>query len=339
MAFFSSNSADYAKAIQSLIKPTYQSKYGTLIDNQLNKILNKESFSYDFNADPLYQNYKDQYTKLGKEAAMNAAAATSTLTGGYGNSYAGTAAAQANQQYLTQLNERIPELYNAAMNKYQMETEDMYNKFNLVQGEENRLYGQYRDSVSDYYSDLSDLRSGHSTAQAQENADRDYNYKVSRDAVSDSQWQKQYDTSNYQWQSQFDYQKQRDAVADSQWEKEYQLALQKARSGSGSGGGNSKKNGTLSNGYQPDYSSNNIRGEITKIVTNAAKSNDWSVDAVGEYINELASRKVLDTSVNKSAKDWPWKDPKTGENISEADWYYETSLLNFPQYSKKVSSN
>lgn len=237
MAFFSTASADYAKAIQSLVKPTYESKYGTLIENQLNKILNKEAFSYDFNADPLYQNYKDQYTKMGKEAAMNAAAATSTLTGGYGNSYAGTAAAQANQQYLTQLNEAIPELYNAALNKYNMEKEDMYNQFNVLQSEENRLYGQHRDNVSDYYSDLSDLRSGHNTAQAQENADRDYNYQVSRDAVSDSQWQKNYDTSNYQWQSQFDYQKQRDAVADSQWEKEYQLALKKARSSGGSGGG------------------------------------------------------------------------------------------------------
>ena len=244
MAFFSTASADYAKAIQSLVKPTYESKYGTLIDNQLNKILNKEAFSYDFNADPLYQNYKDQYTKMGKEAAMNAAAATSTLTGGYGNSYAGTAAAQANQQYLTQLNETIPELYNAALNKYNMEKEDMYNQFNLLQGEENRLYGQHRDNVSDYYSDLSDLRSGHSTAQAQENWLAEMEYRKSRDEVSDSQWQKNYDTSNYQWQSQFDYQKQRDAVADSQWEKEYQLALKKAKSSGGSGGSSKSKNST-----------------------------------------------------------------------------------------------
>lgn len=231
MAFFSSNSADYARAIQSLVKPTYQSKFGNVIEDQLNKILNRESFSYDFNPDPLYQNYKDQYTKMGKEAAMNAAAATSTLTGGYGNSYAGTAAAQANQQYLTQLNERIPELYNAALSKYNMETEDMYNRFNTVQSEENRLYGQYRDQVSDYYSDLSDLRGGHSVTQTQENADRDFNYKVGRDSVSDNQWAKQ-----------FEYQKSRDAVADSQWQKEYELALKKARSSGGSGGNKTTEN-------------------------------------------------------------------------------------------------
>ena len=290
MAFFSTASADYAKAIQSLVKPTYESKYGTLIDNQLNKILNKEAFSYDFNADPLYQNYKDQYTKMGKEAAMNAAAATSTLTGGYGNSYAGTAAAQANQQYLTQLNETIPELYNAALNKYNMEKEDMYNQFNLLQGEENRLYGQHRDNVSDYYSDLSDLRSGHNTAQAHEEWAEQMEYQKGRDAVSDSQWQKNYDTSNYQWQSQFDYQKQRDAVADSQWEKEYQLALKKAKSSGGSGSGKtgdgsagSKLNSKLSAYYQ-------------KALEWSDNTNEGDIDKVDKYLNQMIDRGLLSKS-------------------------------------------
>ena len=245
MAFFSTNSRDYASAIQSLVKPTYQSKYENLIEQQMNKILNREDFKYDFNADPLYQNYKDQYTKLGKEAAINATAAASALTGGYGNSYAGTAASQANQQYLTQLNERIPELYNAAMQKYNMETENMYNQFGALQTEEGRQYGMYRDKVSDYYSDLSDLRNGHATAQAQENADREFEYRKSRDAVSDSQWSQNYAyqqardaISDSHWQQEFD-------TKNSQWQKEYELALKKARSGGGSGGGSSANGGNI----------------------------------------------------------------------------------------------
>lgn len=240
MAFFSTSSADYASAISSLVKPTYTSKYNDTISNIMDKIANREEFSYDFNADPLYQNYKDNYTKLGNEAAMNAAAAVSTQTGGYGNSYAATAASQANQQYLTQLNNVIPELYSAAMNKYQMETEDLYNQFDMYETEENRQYGQYRDSVSDYYSDWSNLLSGFSAAQAQENADRDYNYQVSRDAVSDAQWKASYDSSNSQWQKEFDESKR-------QWQAEYDLALQQAKAkASGSSGGGSKKTNTTS---------------------------------------------------------------------------------------------
>lgn len=64
--------------------------------------------------------------------------------------------------------------------------------------------------------------------------DRNYNYQVSRDKVSDSQWNKQ-----------FKYQKSRDKVSDSQWQKEYELskkslATSSRRRSSGSG---SRKNG------------------------------------------------------------------------------------------------
>lgn len=273
MAFFSKNSADYAAAIQSLVKPTYTSKYGTMIEDTMNKILNKEDFKYDFNADPLYQNYKDQYVKLGNEAAQNAAASASALTGGYGNSYAGTAASQANQQYLTQLNDKIPELYNAAMQKYQMETENLYNQFGMLETEEGRQYGMYRDSVSDYYSDLNDLRSGHSTALGQENTDRDYNYRVSRDAVGDSQWAQN-----------FVYQQARDKVADEQWQKNYELALKKAKSGGGSGGGNNNTGNAIANTSEKRsvrYSGN----EITKTVINAANK---SGDPIG-YLMDYAT--------------------------------------------------
>ena len=248
MAFKSTRSNDYIKEINSLVKPTYESKYDNMIEDSLNKIINKEAFSYDFNADPLYQNYKDQYTKLGKEAAMNAAASVSGLTGGYGSSYGATAASQANQQYLTELNDKIPELYNAALQKYQMEVDNNYRQFNALQSEESRLYGQHRDDVSDYYSDWNALENGYSTALAHEEwlanmeyqKERDavadnqwqqtYDYNKSRASVSDNQWQQQFDTSKSQWQQEFD-------TKNAQWQKEYELALKKAKSsGSGSGG-------------------------------------------------------------------------------------------------------
>lgn len=47
-----------------------------------------------------------------------------------------------------------------------------------------------------------------------------YEYKQSRDQF---EWQKN------TWQQEFDYQKQRDAISDSQWERQYQLSLQNSR--------------------------------------------------------------------------------------------------------------
>ena len=207
MAFFSTNSKDYASAIQALTKPEYTSKYDDTISGIMDKITNKEPFSYDFNADPLYQNYKDQYTKLGKEAGINAAAAVAANTSGYGNSYAATAASQANQQYLTQLNDVIPELAQAALNKYQMEKEDLYNQFNMYSSEENRLYGQYRDSVNDYYSDYNNLSSGYGTALQNEQWQAQMDYQRERDQIADQRWQTEFDNDNYWKQLNYDLSK------------------------------------------------------------------------------------------------------------------------------------
>ena len=212
---------DWKNKLDNLVKPTYESKYGSAIDNILSKITNREAFSYDFNADPLYQQAKDTYTKLGNEASMNAVANVSNMTGGYANSYAATAAAQANQQYLTQLNNMIPELYNAALNKYKMDSEDLYNQYSVYGNAEDRAYGQYRDNVSDYYADRDYYYSGY-------NNERNYEYQQNRDAIEDARYeanlayQKARDAvADTQWNQTFDYNKQRDTVADTQWNQTF----------------------------------------------------------------------------------------------------------------------
>lgn len=61
-------------------------------------------------------------------------------------------------------------------------------------------------------------------------ADRNYNYQLSRDKVSDSQWNKQ-----------FKYQKSRDKVADTQWQKEYELSKKSLASSSRRSSGGSRR--------------------------------------------------------------------------------------------------
>lgn len=190
----------------------YQSKYGTQIDSVLNKIVNRQPFSYDFNADPLYQNYKDQYTKLGNEASMNAVANASALTGGYGNSYAATAGAQANQQYLTQLNQVIPELYNAAMSKYQMEGDDLKDQYGLLGNAEDREYGRYRDTVNDYNNMLNYFQNAYGTQLGNDQWNANFDYQKQRDSVADSQWA-----------AEMAYKNGRAAASDAQWKAEFDL--------------------------------------------------------------------------------------------------------------------
>ena len=220
-SIFSQNTTAAKKKLEEIEanRPgAYQSNWQGTINSLMDKIVNQKDFSYDFNADPLYQQYKDQYTQLGKQAAMDTQANAATLTGGFGNSYAATAATQANQQYLTQLNNVIPQLYSLAMDKYQMDTDKLYNQFSAVGSQEDREYGQYRDTVTDWKDD------------------RGYYYNKYNDSIGNDQFIANYNQSEDQFNQNMAYNRERDAIADSQWQQQLNITkagiMYRIRSGS-----------------------------------------------------------------------------------------------------------
>ena len=206
----------------------YESQYGAQIDSLLEQIQNRKAFAYDFNADPLYQQYKNQYTKLGSDAAANAAADAAALTGGYGSSYTASAAAQANQQYLTQLNNVIPDLYQAAYERYQGEGNDLYNQLSALQNQDEMQYGRWQDRYAnwadylDYLTNRADTEYHQDYGEYSDNYTRwqqmlDYYYGDYRDMVSDEQWQQEFAESQRQFNEQlaFDKQQYADSLAAS----------------------------------------------------------------------------------------------------------------------------
>ena len=201
--------------LNSLQKPgEYQSSWQNNLNDIINKIGNREKFSYDLNGDALYQQYKNQYVTQGQQAMMDTMGQAAALTGGYGNSYAQTAGQQTYQGYLQQLNDRVPELYQLALDQYNREGDELYNQYSLYADRENTEYGRYRDTVSDYNTERDYLTGQYNTERdfdyGQHIDDRNYAYQVARDAVSDKQWQ-----------DSFDYQKERDTVADTQWQSQF----------------------------------------------------------------------------------------------------------------------
>jgi hypothetical protein len=126
------------------------------IQGTINQILNREKFSYDMNADALYQQYKDQFTRNAKLAMEDTMGKAATLTGGYGNSYAQIAGQQAYQGEMGKLNEIVPELYQLALDKYDRETEDMYNRYGLMVGENERAMEEAQ--IAAQYGDYSKLK-------------------------------------------------------------------------------------------------------------------------------------------------------------------------------------
>lgn len=237
----------------------YQSQWQQQMDDILNKIQNREKFSYDLNGDALYQQYKDQYVTQGKLAMMDTMGQAAALTGGYGNSYAQGVGQQAYQGYLQQLNNKVPELYQLALDQYNQEGNNLYNQYALLGDRENTDYGRYRDEVSDYNANLDRLQSQYNAERDYDYSkysddrnfqygawvdDRNYQYQVDRDKIADEQWQREFDEAMRQWNESFAYQQNRDQISDSQWLQEFEeaqrqynetLAYNKSKSG-GSGG-------------------------------------------------------------------------------------------------------
>ena len=127
----------------------YTSPWQAQLNDTMGKILNREKFSYDLNGDALYNQYKDLYTTQGRMAMMDTMGQAAALTGGYGNSYAQGVGQQAYQGYLQQLNARIPELYQMAMNRYQMEGDALTKQYGVLADQDAQEYGRYRDTVAD----------------------------------------------------------------------------------------------------------------------------------------------------------------------------------------------
>lgn len=149
----------------------YESKWDPELTRLYEQITNRKPFEYDLNADMLYQQYKDQYQRLGRTAMQDTMGQAASLTGGYGSTYSEQVGQQAYNAYLQSLNDLVPQLYESAYSKYRDEGNDLYNRYGLLQSREQADYNRYRDAVSDYYSDLSDARSEYDAAYSRDYTD------------------------------------------------------------------------------------------------------------------------------------------------------------------------
>ena len=182
----------------------YQSAWQNQLNDAINKIMNREKFSYDLNGDALYQQYKDQFTTQGKMASADVMGQAAAMTGGFGNSYAQTVGQQTYQGYLQQLNDKVPELYSLAYDRYNQEGQDLLNQYSLLSAQEEKDYGRHRDTVSDWNTERGYLTDSYNNERTYDRSiyesdrrfasdDWDREYAISRDKIADEQWQKSFD--------------------------------------------------------------------------------------------------------------------------------------------------
>lgn len=230
----------------------YESKYSEQIEAILNDILNREKFSYNLNADPLYQQYRELYTENGKKAMMDTVGQASALTGGYSNSYAVTAGSQAYHEYLNELNEVALDLRDRAYEQYGDEGEKLFEDITLLRSLDGDDYDKYLNQLERYYKDgeyLLDRLTAMSdaeyeqflqTVEAWEN-DRDFAFKERTDALDREEFERELAFKIAE--------AERDQANE---DREYQLALQKLYS-SGSSSSSKKSKSTTPIHYPETY--------------------------------------------------------------------------------------
>lgn len=218
------------------------------ISAKLDALLNRTPFSYDAASDPLYQQYRKQYTREADRSAEDVLGKAAVMTGGMPSTAAVTASQQASDYQMSQMTDKIPELQQIAYSMYQ-------DKLNGDRADLNTLIGLEDNNYNRWLSN------------------RDYLYQLARDQVGDQQYadslayQKQQDKLNY------DYQKERDAIEDARYNAEWQYKLQQAAqqaarrntrvSTTPTGGGEADYDGLFAaaqaSGYPKSFISNNYK--------------------------------------------------------------------------------
>ncbi|MBQ1280851.1 MAG: peptidoglycan-binding protein [Oscillospiraceae bacterium] len=155
--------------------------------------LQSEPFSYDIEEDPLYAAYRAQYTRLGQTAMEDTLGRAAALTGGYGSSYAQTAAQQAYDGYMQNLGAQLPALYEQA---YTRRRDTLEQRYEAAKAQYDAEYARYRDAVED-------RRNEEAAARAQLEAERAFGFEEYRTLLDHWLAMAKLEQDDYQWQREY----------------------------------------------------------------------------------------------------------------------------------------
>ena len=134
-----------------------RTSYTDRINEMMDKIQNRDEFSYDVESDMLFQQSLASAMASGKTAMQDTIGQASALTGGYGSTYATSAGNQAYNAYIQDAYENLPEYYQMAMEAYQMEGQEMYNQLGMLKDADATEYGRLYDAWNVNYTTTQDM--------------------------------------------------------------------------------------------------------------------------------------------------------------------------------------
>lgn len=160
-------------------RPVYENKRQTTVDELWDTVMNTPKFSYDTESDPVFQSYKDMYQREGQRAMQDTLASLSIGAGG-DNSWAVSAAAQAQNRYMQELADKVPELYNLAYERYLNEKNADMNKLELARDLENTDYNRYLNEMNIFQNDRAYADSLYDDYYNQSRTDKQWDYNTAQ---------------------------------------------------------------------------------------------------------------------------------------------------------------
>lgn len=263
--------------------------YSDQIDSLIKQIQNRDKFEYDVDSDTMFQQYLSSMMADGKTAMQDTMGQAAALTGGYGSTYATSAANQAYNQYIQDAYNNLPEYYEMALNAYQMEGEEMFKELDMLnqadQNEYQRMYNSWQasaDTTSQMYSQeyqkwADEVANATNLAQMQNS---DWWSQTNYDE-SVRQFEKNYAESQRQFNENM-------AMQKSQFEQEMafqreQFNWQKSKAASGGSGGSSGSKKSTS-------SSSNLKTPSETQMKKALEAyNEGGQAALDKYVDSLPS--------------------------------------------------
>ena len=264
----------------------YESRWQEKQQQAYDAVTNRPKFQYSPSGDPMYQQYRQQYqrqAKMGMQDTMGQAAA---MNGGYGSSYAQMAGQQAYNSEMQKLNDRMPELYQLALDKYQQEGQEMLQRWQMASQMENQDYSRYQDQQEAWRSDRDYAANRYDSERS-----TDYNLWADSDDREYSRFQDQQKMA----QAQVDYLISIGAeVPDSLLEASgydpgYIAAIKASRAAAGGGGGSKSSLKTAISNYSygsgKNYSGPTTSGNLSADLA-ALRKDAASVGMTKEEINK-----------------------------------------------------
>ena len=225
-----SESAEVRAAENALAKAeaaapgSYRGQFEASVKKLYDDYLSAPAFSYSARSDPLYLSLRDQTLASARRASEDSLAGASALTGGMASSYARAVAADAYSRSIASLADRMPELYNAAYDRYRDANELRADRLSAAMKLDAAEYDRYRDTVADYFDDLNYYYAKYGDLSKRDyekyrdnidlwQKDRSYYYTKNADAIDRERRDYLDGLDLYLRERDFEYQKSQDALA------------------------------------------------------------------------------------------------------------------------------